>query len=240
MLKKRDRGKKATMGIKSGSIKERRFGEQEVGGIEGLELLEEWKRNERKRKREEAGLPELGTDEDDSDEDEEEEGKGWENWDAESDASDDSGGWINVESDAEIEISDSEDDKPNPKKAKLDAKVAKEEEKENEDKALEQKISKLATTKILTPADLAKLQELRLEASLDKAMGKSSKSQAQRLKEIADRHADDALTADQIEGFSKLRKSTKEEMIALAREGKGELARESSQGTAKGEVARKS
>merc|ERR1711939_426821 len=156
------------------------------------------------------------------DEDEEEEGKGWENWDAESDASDDSGGWINVESDAEIEISDSEDDKPNPKKAKLDAKVAKEEEKENEDKALEQKISKLATTKILTPADLAKLQELRLEASLDKAMGKSSKSQAQRLKEIADRHADDALTADQIEGFSKLRKSTKEEMIALAREGKGE------------------
>ncbi|KAG4419495.1 hypothetical protein IFR04_007369 [Cadophora malorum] len=222
LLKKRDRGKKATMGIKSGSIKERRFGEQEVGGIEGLELLEEWKRNERKRKREEAGLPELGTDEDDSDEDEEEEGKGWENWDAESDASDDSGGWINVESDAEIEISDSEDDKPNPKKAKLDAKVAKEEEKENEDKALEQKISKLATTKILTPADLAKLQELRLEASLDKAMGKSSKSQAQRLKEIADRHADDALTADQIEGFSKLRKSTKEEMIALAREGKGE------------------
>ncbi|KAH7342546.1 SDA1-domain-containing protein [Rhexocercosporidium sp. MPI-PUGE-AT-0058] len=221
LLKKRDRGKKATMGIASGSIKERRFGEQEVGGIEGLELLEEWKRTERKRKREEAGLPELGTDEDDSD-DEEEEGKGWENWEAESDASDDSGGWINVESDAEIEISDSEDDKPNPKKAKLDAKVARDEEKVNEDKALEKKISTLATTKILTPADLAKLQELRLEASLDKAMGKSSKSQAQRLKEIAERHADDALTADQIEGFSKLRKSTKEEMIALAREGKGE------------------
>ncbi|KAJ5042833.1 uncharacterized protein L3040_004226 [Drepanopeziza brunnea f. sp. 'multigermtubi'] len=221
LLKKRDRGKQATMGIKSGSITERRFGEQEVGGIEGLELLEEWKRNERKRKREEAGLPELGTDEEDDSDDEEEEAKGWENWDAESDDSDDSGGWNNVESDVEIEISDSEDDNPNPKKQKLDKKVAENEEKDNAEKVLEKKISKLATTKILTPADLAKLQELRLEAGLDKAMGKN-KTHAERLKQIAARHADDALTADQIEGFSKLRKSTKEEMIALAREGKGE------------------
>ena len=236
LLKKRDRGKTATMGLKSGSIKERRFGEEEVGGIEGLELLEEWKAEERKRKRAEKGLPELGSDESDEDEDgDEEETKGWENWDAESDASSDSGGWINVESDAEIEISDSEDEKPAVKKAKLDPLATKsksetetpgnDEEKENadKDKALEQKISKLATTKILTPADLAKLQELRLQASISKTMGKSnSKSQSQRLKELADRHADDPLTAEQIEGLSKLRKSTREEKIALAREGKGE------------------
>ena len=236
LLKKRDRGKTATMGLKSGSIKERRFGEEEVGGIEGLELLEEWKAEERKRKRAEKGLPELGSDESDEDEDgDEEETKGWENWDAESDASSDSGGWINVESDAEIEISDSEDEKPAVKKAKLDPLATKsksesetlgnDEEKENadKDKALEQKVSKLATTKILTPADLAKLQELRLQASISKTMGKSnSKSQSQRLKELADRHADDPLTAEQIEGLSKLRKSTREEKIALAREGKGE------------------
>jgi protein SDA1 len=236
LLKKRDRGKTATMGLKSGSIKERRFGEEEVGGIEGLELLEEWKAEERKRKRAEKGLPELGSDESDEDEDgDEEETKGWENWDAESDASSDSGGWINVESDAEIEISDSEDEKPAVKKTKLDPLDTKsksesetpdsDEEKENadKDKALEQKISKLATTKILTPADLAKLQELRLQASISKTMGKSnSKSQSQRLKELADRHADDPLTAEQIEGLSKLRKSTREEKIALAREGKGE------------------
>lgn len=222
LLKKRDRGKAATMGIKAGSIKERRFGEEEVGGIEGLELLEQWKADERKRKRVERGLPEeAGSDEEDE-EDEAEEQAGWDNWDAESDASSDSGGWINVESDAEIEISDSEDEKPAAKKAKLDkaAKPDTEEEKEDADQALEQKISKLATTKILTPADLAKLQELRLEASLNKAMGK--KSQSQYLKELAARHADDPLTADQIEGFSKLRKSTKEEMVALAKEGKGD------------------
>lgn len=233
LLKKRDRGKTATMGLKSGSIKERRFGEEEVGGIEGLELLEEWKAEERKRKRAEKGLPEeLGSDESEEDEDEEE-NKGWENWDAESDASSDSGGWINVESDAEIEISDSEDEKPAAKKAKLDPTATKsnpetpanDEEKENadkdKDKALEKKISTLATTKILTPADLAKLQELRLQASITKTMGKN-KSQSARLKELADRHADDPLTAEQIEGLSKLGKSTREEKIALAREGKGE------------------
>ena len=224
-LAKRDRGKSATMGLKAGTIKERRFGEEEAGGIEGLELLEQWKEEERKRKRAERGLPEsLGTDEEEDEEDD------WGAWDVESDASSDSGGWINVESDAEIEISDSEDEKPAAKKPKFDpkpkAKSEREEgdeEKENEDadKALEQKISKLATTKILTPADLAKLQELRLSASVNKAMG-GSKSQSARLKELAARHTDDALTAEQIEGFSALRKSTKEERIALAREGKGE------------------
>jgi protein SDA1 len=222
-LAKRDRGKSATMGLKSGTIKERRFGEQDAGGIEGLELLEQWKEEERKRKRVERGLPaEFGTDEEEDEDGEED----WGAWDVESDASSDSGGWINVESDAEIEISDSEDEKPAAKKAKLDLKVKakdeEEKEKEDADKALEQKISKLATTKILTPADLAKLQELRLSASLNKAMGGDSKSQSARLKELAARHADDALTAEQIEGFSALRKSTKEERIALAREGKGE------------------
>lgn len=224
LLKKRDRGKQATMGIKSGAIKERRFGEEEAGGIEGLELLEEWKESERKRKRVERGLPEeLGTDEEEEDEDEQD----WNAWDVESDASSDSGGWINVESDAEIEISDSEDDKPSAKKVKLEATpkastpaAAKDDGKEDEDKELEVKISKLATTRILTPADLIKLQELRLEASVNKAMG--SKPQSARLRELAARHADDVLTADQIEGFSKLRKSTRDEKIALAREGKGD------------------
>lgn len=223
MLKKRDRGKTATMGLKSGSIKERRFGEEDAGGIEGLELLEEWKENERKRKRVERGLPEeVG-----SDEEEEDDEQDWNAWDVESDASSDSGGWINVESDGEIEISDSEDEKPAVKKAKTQSNKEPEgEAKESTDEKTElekeeQKISTLATTKILTPADLAKLQELRLEASLSKAMG-GNKVQSARQKELLARHADDALTADQIEGFSKLRKSTKEERVALAREGKGD------------------
>lgn len=220
LLKKRDRGKAASMGIKSGAIQQRRFGEEEVGGIEGLELLEEWKESERKRKRVERGLPEeLGTDEEEEDSEDEQD------WEVASNASTDSGGWINVESDAEIEISDSDDDKPAAKRVKIDkaakaeAPVAPENPEDDADRAA--KISKLATTKILTPADLTKLQELRNNAALSKAMG-GNKIQTQRLKEMMARHADDALTADQIEGFSKLRKSTREEKIALAREGKGD------------------
>lgn len=216
LLNKRDRGKQATIGIKSGELKERRFGEEEVGGIRGLELLEQWKAEERKRKRVERGLPEeVGTDEEEEDNEDD-----WRAWDVESDSSSDSGGWINVDSDAEIEISDSEDDKPPAKRVKTGDELAKlpiaDEEKENTDNILENKISKLATSRILTPADLAKLQELRLEAEVNKLTGKASK----RRKELQARYADDPLTADQIEGFSKLRRSTKEERIALAREGK--------------------
>jgi protein SDA1 len=214
LLHKRDRGKQATMGIRSGEQKERRFGEEEVGGIQGLELLEQWKAEERKKKRVEKGLLEgLDSEEEDENDD-------WGAWDVESDASRDSGGWINVNSDAEIEISDSEDDKPAAKRVKTDQDLAKpipaDEEKENANKFLENKISKLATSRILTPADLAKLQELRLEAEVNKLAGKKS----QRRKELEARHVDDPLTAEQIEGLSKLRKSTKEERIALAREGK--------------------
>jgi protein SDA1 len=220
LLRKRDRGKAATMGIRAGSIKERRFGEEEVGGIEGIELLEEWKAEERKRKRAEKG---LGTDDEDSQESEEEETKGWDNWEAESDSSDDETGWINVESDAEIEISDSEDEKPAAKKVKFDV-AAKEGEKEDNDmdkenEVLEKKISNYATTKILTPADLLKLQELRIQHALTKA---TKKPVSAKLKALQDRHLDDGLTAEDIEITAKLRKSTKEERVALAREGKGE------------------
>ena len=225
LLHKRDRGKDATMGIRSGERRDLRYGEEEAGGIEGLELLEEWKTNERKRKRVEAGLPEeLGTDEEEEATDED--------WEVESNHSEDSGGWINVEDDMEIDISDSDDDKPKAKKVKFAATPADKEfaaevtdvemtdEAKDKDAELEKKISSYATTKILTPADLAKLQELRLEAEVNKITGK--KGLTARQKEALQRHADDVLTADQIEGFSKLAKNTREEKIAMAREGKGE------------------
>lgn len=55
-----------------------------------------------------------------------------------------------------------------------------------------------------------------MEAQVNKLTGKKP----QRRKDMEVRHADDPLTAEQIEGFSKLRKSTKEERVALAKEGK--------------------
>ena len=210
MLKRRDRGKDASMGLRSGEKREKRFGEQETGGIEGIELLEQWKEEERKKRRAEKGLPSDA--EDDEEEDEED---NWDAWNVEDDEdSDDSGGWIEVESDAEIELSDSEDEKEKDpsrpsKKAKQDGTT--------DDSKPESKFSTLATTRILTPADLAKLQELRTNAAVD-ALVPGNKSRKQNSN--AARHADDPLTAEEIEGLAALSagKATREERIARAKE----------------------
>ncbi|KAI1266168.1 SDA1-domain-containing protein [Xylariaceae sp. FL1019] len=207
LLKKKDRGKVATMGLRSGEAKEQKFGEEEVGEIEGLELLARWKEEEKKRKRLEMGLPEKADDDEKNDE-EEDDGYQSDNWEVASTDSDESGDWIRVaESDDEGE--------PEPKKRKTDGEDGDEEDAED---ATPIDFMKLATTQVLTPADLAKLKELRMEASINKAMGNTSK----RKQEMEARHMDEGLTAEQIEAPAKLRKSTKEERIAMAKEGKGD------------------
>jgi protein SDA1 len=211
LLKKRDRGKNATINLKSGIQAQRKFGEEDAGGIEGLELLEKWKEEEKKKKRLAMGLPEdAATDE------EEDEGNKSDEWEVDSDDSSDSGEWINVYHSSDEE---DDDDEPASKKQKTEADIAAD---ERAKKALEEKeaeidrISKLATTTILTPADLAKLQELRMSSQIDKALG----SRRKRQQELEDRHRDDGLTAEQIEAPARLRKLTKEERAELAKEGK--------------------
>lgn len=205
MLKKRDRGKNATINLKSGLQAQRKFGEQEAGGIEGLELLEQWKEDEKKKKRLEKGLPEkAGSDE------EEDDGFKSDEWEVESDdSSDEEGGWIDV-----YHSSDDEDE-PVTKKQKKDGEADDEAQKEANGEL--ERISKLATTTILTPADLAKLQELRTTASLDKALGTSRRKRQEALE---NRHMDDGLTAENIEAPARLRRMTKEERVAWAKEGK--------------------
>ncbi|RGP68777.1 hypothetical protein FLONG3_8040 [Fusarium longipes] len=210
LLKKRDRGKNATINLKAGIQAQRKFGEEHVGGIEGLELLEKWKEEEKKKRRLAMGLPE------DADTDEEDEGNKSDEWEVDSDDSSDSGEWINV-----YHSSDEEDDdnEPASKKQKTEADIAADEKakKDLEEKEAEiDRISKLATTTILTPADLAKLQELRMSSQVDKALG----SRRKRQQELENRHRDDGLTAEQIEAPARLRKLTKEERAELAKEGK--------------------
>lgn len=218
MLKKRDRGKEAAMSLRAGEREQRRFGEEQTGGIEGLELLEKWKEEERRKKREELGLPSDAEDDEDADE-----GNNWDAWNVEDDEdSDDSGDWINVQSDAEIELSDSEDEGKNrpSKKAKQDGEETKENgDKENGGDNPETAFSKLATTRILTPADLAKLAELRAQAAVDSAV---SGPKSRRAAQTGTRHTDDPLTAEEIEGLAALSagKATREERIAHAKEGK--------------------
>lgn len=211
MLKKRDRGKDATMGISSGLMKQRKFGEEEVGGIEGLDLLAKWKEEQRKRKRAEKGLPEDGSDVSGDEKDKDEDGFNSDEWEVGSEDSSDEGEWINVEH-------SSDEDEPAPKKRKGDDD---EEEDNEEDSAAElERMTKLATTTILTPADLAKLQELRAAASVQKAMGSKFRKNKHQQNPDGPTHADDGLTAENIEAPIRLRKLTKEEKVALAKEGK--------------------
>jgi len=234
MLRKRDRGKEAAMGLRSGERKEQRFGEEALGQIEGLELLEKWKEEERQRLRLEKGLPaEKASDESQADGEEEDAGD-WEIDEAEN--SDDSGGWINVESDKEIDISDSDDDRRTKKKAKIQFTTpGSDDDKENAEgkpDATGEKLSTLATTRILTPADLAKLQELRLAASINQALPASQRKRAaQAAAALQARHADDQITAENIEGLASLsKKPTKADKVALAKAGKGdESVRQSTQ-----------
>ena len=202
LLKKRDRGKDATMGLKSGAIKQVKFGEVTAGEIEGLDLLAKWKEEEKKRKRLEKGLPEDAA----SDEEEEEEEDGWE---VASEDSSDSEGWINV--------SDSEDEAPAVKKRKTDGDESADEDEDMETHEADVDFMKLATTTILTPADLAKIKELNAARNLDSAMGNRNRK---KVENAIDRHMDDGLTAENIEAPARLRKMTKEERVALAKEGK--------------------
>ncbi|KAI1825391.1 SDA1-domain-containing protein [Xylaria intraflava] len=205
MLRKKDRGKDATIGLKAGDLKQNKFGEEQIGEIEGLALLAKWKEEERKRKRAEQGPP-KDTDALEKGEEGDDDGFNSSDWEVASTDSDESGEWIRVaESDDEAE--------PESKKRKVNSDKV---EEENGDEAIEEPVDfmKLATTQLLTPADLAKLKELRLEASINKAMGGSNK------KEVQARHMEEGLTAEQIEAPAMLRKSTKEERIALAKEGK--------------------
>ncbi|CAK7215854.1 Severe Depolymerization of Actin [Sporothrix bragantina] len=239
MLAKKDRGKEATMGLRSGDMKLRKYGEEATsGGIDGIELLEQWKADEKKRKRA-AERAENGEDEDEDDDDEEDEDDDSEanssEWDM-SDHSDDSGGWIDVsEDEGPVKLppmkkqrkgkksADDEEDSDDEEEEELegDEENDSDDEQDDDDANKEMSISKLATTTVLTPADLAKLRELRMEASVEKIMGNKAAATASRYqKAVAARHTDDGLTAEQIELASTLRKSTKEERIAKAQEGK--------------------
>lgn len=251
MLKKRDRGKDAAMGLRSGERKEQRFGEEAVGNIEGLELLEQWKQEQRQKKLlsrkpldRVAGaqnLSEDGAEDEEGDEQEEQEEEEVEEegdadsdaWEIDDDSDSDSGEWQNVSSDDDARGREDDNKRP-PKKVKHDDLSSSEDvetvDEENKENVLKQqgetaeKISVLATTRILTPADLAKLQELRLSASVNSSLPSSQRKRAATAHQATlNRHRDDPLTAAEIEGLASLsKKSTREERIAAAKEGKGD------------------
>lgn len=160
MLKRKDRGKVASMEMQSASrkgedSKRPQFGvENNVQGIAGIELLAQWKKDN-----ENAGEG-AGEEEDDD--------KNWE-VDADSDAEedDDDGEWVTMESDQEYNIDMGESDDEESK----DKSAAAAEEPVAEKIDAETAFRDLASTRVLTPADFAKLQELRTEQGVARLMG---------------------------------------------------------------------
>lgn len=191
MLHRRDRGKTATMEMSAGEKSEVRYGvdSTNVNGIQGLDLLAKW-RDEQEKKAAENG------------EEAEEEDDGWEVASVDSDLESDSG-WINVESDQEYHVSDSEDEEGGEsKKPKLT--------KQEMQTADENAFLTLASSRVLTPADFAKLDELKLQANLEKIMG-TRKTDAPK--------NEDAVDVKTLVGPQKF-KQLREERIAAAKEGK--------------------
>ncbi|AMD20313.1 HDL431Wp [Eremothecium sinecaudum] len=150
MLKRKDRGKTASMELQeqkrsnTAPANRLQFGvENNVQGIQGIELLAKWEKNNAN----------SNADEDDA------------NWEvaSDSDIEEIDGEWVTVESDKEynVNMSDSDSD------LELSDQEDKPEETLNEETAFKQ----LASSRILTPADFAKLQELRTEKGIAKMMG---------------------------------------------------------------------
>lgn len=182
MLLKKDRGKTASMGLQTGEKnKAPQFGVESsvVTSIPGIELLAKWKKEH------------ANGEEDDE--------NNLENWEVEQgDASDIEGDWVTVESDKEYDISDSEDEKDvkdddakpvDEEDSELDLssdddddderdrpakklKTAEEaDEKKEEAIDAEKAMAELLSSRILTPADFAKLEELKVQAGVEKALG---------------------------------------------------------------------
>lgn len=163
MLKKKDRGKTASMDIqeakREGRDHKRRpqFGVEtgHVEGIAGIELLAKWK-----QENENGG---------------EDDAANWEVDDAEAEEDDVEGEWVTIESDKEydVDMSDSDEEK--------DSDLELSDREETESKDPEQAFRELASTTVLTPADFAKLNELRTEEGVAKLMGVTSQKKNEEL-----------------------------------------------------------
>lgn len=215
MLSRKDRGKVASMGLQSGDkdAKLPEFGiEKSTTSVPGIELLAKWK--------EEQGIENDEDNADDWEVDEE---------DSDVEGEDIEGDWVTLESDKEYDVSDSDDEDKkendadssdseldlsdkeedeedeeadeNPrKKQKVKATTEKSEEAINAEKM----INEMLTTKILTPADFAKLDELRAQAGIEKQMGITN---------------DDKVDSDALVGDVRTKQS-KEERLAQVQEGR--------------------
>ncbi|KZT62211.1 SDA1-domain-containing protein [Calocera cornea HHB12733] len=191
LLKRRERGKVASMADSSVTPLPYGHAPKPAEGIDGLELLQA---------QDEQSL--VGEERDE-----------WEGWDVESDTDTSSSDWIAVssEDDADIVISDSEDETMD---AGMPARTG-------TDTAPKQTTENLATTKILTPADFALLNKLKSERS---ASDMTKGSRGTKRKPSAIGHVESepgtGLSEADIMGPRKRAKADYEERMASIQEGR--------------------
>ncbi|CAG8462594.1 1649_t:CDS:10 [Ambispora gerdemannii] len=238
MLKSKDRGKEVSMNIKE--FKPLQYGEvRSIDRIAGIELLEEYK----ERTQQEGGVVQ----------DE------WAEWEIASSSENPSsdGEWIDVTSDgndivitdnsnsnsSEDEADEDENNEASPD-GKTDTPQNKEMISENSKDTLKienqqkPKMSNLATTRLLTPADFARLEKLRLEQAAQVVEGSSNRKR-KRDTSTTTAH-DDFIDVNQITGPRKKAKQDYEERlesIKAGREGREKYG--SSKGKKKQEGASK-
>lgn len=216
MLHRKDRGKTASLELQ---LNERKglpvFGVESstVTTIPGIELLSKWKQEQ----------AEKGENAEENDED----------WAValgdEDNGSDIEGEWVTVESDKEYDVSDSGDEadgKGNANEEDSDSDLELSDDENNTDINVEGEIeqpkkkkqkkepvdtnaamNEMLSSRILTPADFAKLEELRVQAGVDKILG--TKTQ----------HNEEAIDSTSLLGAVKY-KQLREERIAHAKEGR--------------------
>ncbi|ODV61945.1 Sda1p [Ascoidea rubescens DSM 1968] len=183
MLLKKDRGKTASIqlqNIKNGTTKEKKlnFGNQNVvENIPYIELLNEYQKNNKEENKDEGNDSDWNIDENDEDESDMEYGP-WVNVDDNGD--DDMNGFININDDSDDESNEQENGK-----SLIDSDLDLSSDEEEDDDQTAQEDGKvpnkevkldemLITSRILTPADFAKLDELKMEAGISKLIrGKS-------------------------------------------------------------------
>ncbi|KAJ3259311.1 Protein SDA1 [Boothiomyces macroporosus] len=212
MLKKKDRGKIASMSMKDFKIQ--KYGEVKVlGDVEDAELLEMDSDEFEGAQSDEEEIPELVPNE--------EEDEGWEDEEEENDNDDDSElDWDNAEVVGEEQ--DSEDGEQDSEDGEQDSEDGEqsEEEEEAEDNEMtppkkKQKVS-IAATKIFTDEDFAKIRERKEQKEMDKMLGRSNKVM---IEEDEDR---DIVDASKIMAFTKKKDdyAARMESIKEGREGR--------------------
>lgn len=186
ILPRKERGKVASMAVISGKLPKLAYGQNDVAeGVAGVDLLDK------------AGSNGQEVDVDDDSQ-----------WMVASDSEDDEGEWVAVSSDEQDALSDNDE-------SEVETEADEEPSNANEDEKEELKNPRIDTTRILTPADFARMKELKEQAESERLSGTGK-----RARPPASDEEENLVETSTIIGYRKKKKQSKEERLACIEEGR--------------------